>query len=111
MANMKLKKGDMVKIIAGKDVGREGKILFVDRKKRRVIVENANMIVKHQKPGRGDQSGGIVKKEAPLDASNVMYMHNGKPTRVGFRLTTTVKDGKNVTVKQRIAKSTNEVID
>lgn len=111
MANIKLKKGDKVVVIAGKDKGKEGKILLVDRKKRRVIVEGVNMISKHTKPNPANQQGGIIRKENYIDISNVMYVLNGKPTRIGYKLTTETKDGKEVVVKQRIAKSTGEVID
>lgn len=111
MANIKLKKGDKVVVIAGKDKGKEGKILLVDRKKRRVIVEGVNMISKHAKPSPANQQGGIIRKENYIDISNVMYVLNGKPTRIGYKLTTETKDGKEVVVKQRIAKSTGEVID
>ena len=102
MASTKLKTGDKVVVIAGKDKGKEGKILVVDRKKGRVIVEGVNMISKHQKPNAANQQGGIIKKESFMDASNVMYLHNGKATRIGFE----VKDGKKV----RVAKATGEVI-
>lgn len=63
MANIKLKKGDKVVVIAGKDKGKEGKILLVDRKKRRVIVEGINMISKHTKPSPANQQGGIIRKK------------------------------------------------
>ena len=100
---MKLKTGDKVVVIAGKDKGKEGKILHVDRKNNRVIVEGVNMISKHTKPSRQNQQGGIVKKEGSIHASNVMYLHNGKATRLGAM----IKDGKKV----RVAKKTGEVID
>ena len=103
MATCKIKKGDTVKVIAGKDKDREGKVLSVDPAKGKVVVEGINMITKHEKPSAANANGGIVQKEAPLDISNVMYMHKGKATRVGFE----VKDGKKV----RIAKSTGDVID
>ena len=77
MANIKLKKGDKVVVIAGKDKGKEGKILLVDRKKRRVIVEGVNMISKHTKPSPANQQGGIIRKENYIDISNVMYVLNG----------------------------------
>jgi len=108
---IRLKKGDRVRIIAGKDKGKEGKVLFVDRGKNRVIVEGSNMISKHMKPNRTNQKGGIMNKEAPLNASNVMYLHNGKPTRIGYRVTVTETNGKRKTVKSRIARTTGEVID
>ena len=100
---MKLKTGDKVVVIAGKEKGKEGKILHVDRKNNRVIVEGVNMVSKHTKPSMQNQQGGIVNKEAALDASNVMLLHKGKVTRVGFK----VEDGKKV----RVAKATGEVID
>ena len=103
MANIKLKTGDNVVIITGKDKGKEGKILVVDRKKNRVIVEGANMVMKHTKPSAQNQQGGIIKKEGFIHASNVMYSVNGKPTRIGYKIV----DGKKV----RFAKKTGEVID
>ena len=111
MANIKLKKGGNVIVIAGKDKGKEGKILLVDRKKNRVIVEGINMISKHTKPSPSNQQGGIIRNENYIDVSNVMYSINGKPTRIGYKLTKEIKDGKEVVVKQRIAKKTGEVID
>ena len=101
MATLKIKKGDTVKVIAGKDKDKEGKVLSV--KDGKVIVEGINMITKHTKPSMDNQQGGIVNKEAPIDASNVMLVFKGKTTRVGFK----VEDGKKV----RVAKSTGEVID
>ena len=99
----KIKKGDTVKVIAGKDNGKEGKVVSVDQKTGKVVVEGVNMITKHTKPNAANPNGGIVQKEAPIDGSNVMLVHNGKATRVGFD----VKDGKKV----RVAKATGEVID
>lgn len=103
MSSTRLKTGDKVVVITGKDKGKEGKILFVDRKKNRIIVEGVNMISKHTKPNAVNQQGGIINKEGFIDASNVMYMHNGKATRIGAK----IEDGK----KFRIAKTTGEVID
>ena len=103
MANMKLKTGDKVVVIAGRDKGKEGKIVAVDKKNNRVLVEGVNMVSKHTKPNMQHQQGGIVKKENYIHASNVMYVHNGKPTRLGAA----IKDGKKV----RVAKKTGEVID
>ena len=107
---LKIKRGDSVQVIAGKDKGSTGKILNVNKKTGYVIVENINMVMKHQK-ARGDQKGGIIRKEAPIHASNVMYVHNGKPTRIGYTLETNEIDGKTKTVKKRITKSTGEEID
>ena len=103
MSTMKIKKGDTVKVIAGKDKDKEGKVVAVDKKNGKVTVEKVNIITKHTKPSAANQNGGIIQKEAPIDASNVMYLHNGKATRIGFK----VEDGKKV----RVAKSTGEVID
>ena len=103
MSTVKIKKGDNVKVIAGKDNGKEGKVLSVDRKAGRVLVEGVNIIKKHTKPSAADQNGGIVEKEAPIDISNVMYVHKGKATRIGFKF----ENGKKV----RFAKSTGDVID
>ena len=103
MSTMKIKKGDMVKVIAGKDKDKEGKVIAVDKKDGRVLVEGVNMLTKHTKPSVANQNGGIAHQEGYIDASNVMYLHNGKATRVGFKM-----DGDK---KVRVAKSTGEVID
>ena len=103
MSTMKIKKGDTVKVIAGKDKDKEGKVVSVDRKNGRVLVEGINKITKHEKPSAANQNGGIIQKEAPIDISNVMYVHKGKPTRIGFKFE---KDK-----KVRYAKSTGDVID
>ena len=68
----KIKKGDTVKVIAGKDKDKEGKVLAVDTKKNTVLVEGVNMVTKHTKPSAANQQGGIVTKEAPIHVSNVM---------------------------------------
>ena len=101
MATSKIKKGDTVKVIAGKDKGREGKVTSV--KDGKVIIEGINQVTKHTKPNQANPQGGIVQKSAPLDISNVMYLHKGKATRVGFKM-----DGDK---KVRFAKTTGEVID
>ena len=103
MSTMKIKKGDTVKVIAGKDKDKEGKVISVDRKNGRVLVEGVNMLTKHTKSSAANQEGGIIHQEGPIDASNVMYVHKGKATRVGFKM-----DGDK---KVRYAKSTGEVID
>ena len=103
MSTMKIKKGDTVKVIAGKDKDKEGKVISVDRKNGRVLVEGVNMLTKHTKPSASNQEGGIIHQEGPIDASNVMYVHKGKATRVGFKM-----DGDK---KVRFAKATGEVID
>jgi large subunit ribosomal protein L24 len=103
MASLKIRKGDTVRVITGKDKDKEGKVLSVNVKKNAVIVEGVNMVTKHQKPSAANQQGGIVSMEAPINISNVMYLHKGKPTRIGFRI-----DGDK---KVRVAKSTGETID
>ena len=99
----KIKTGDTVRVIAGKDKDKTGKVLSVDTKKNEVVVEGCNMVTKHTKPSQTNQTGGIVHQEAAIDISNVMLLVDGKATRVGFE----VKDGKKV----RVAKATGKVID
>ena len=103
MSMLKIKKGDTVKVIAGKDNNTEGKVISVDAKKGKVLVEGVNMITKHAKPSQANPNGGIIQREAPIDISNVMLVYNGKATRVGFKM-----DGDR---KVRYAKATGEVID
>ena len=103
MATMKIKKGDLVKVIAGKDKDKEGKVIAVNMKKNTVLVEGVNMVTKHSKPSMANQQGGIIHQEGPIDISNVMYVHKGKATRIGFKM-----DGDK---KVRFAKSTGDVID
>lgn len=103
MSTMKIKKGDMVKVIAGAEKDKEGKVLSVNQKDGTVLVEGVNMLTKHTKPSMANQNGGIIHQEGPINISNVMYLHNGKATRVGFKI-----DGDK---KVRVAKSTGEVID
>ena len=107
----KLKRGDMVSIIAGKDLGKEGRVLSIDRAKNRVVVEGINIMTKHQKSNRTNQTGGIVRVEAPIHASNVMYLHKDKPTRIGYKVEVKEENGKRVVTKNRYAKSTGEIID
>ena len=103
MSAMKIRKGDTVKVIAGKDNGKEGKVLAVNAKNNTVLVENVNMVTKHTKPSAANQAGGIITKEAPINISNVMLVVDGKATRVGFKM-----DGDK---KVRVAKATGKVID
>ena len=107
----KLKRGDNVTIIAGKDLGKEGKVLAIDRTKNRIVVEGINFMTKHQKPNRSNQRGGIIRIEAPIHASNAMYLHKDKPTRLGYKVEVTEKDGKRVVVKKRYAKTTGDIVD
>ncbi|MDA8139419.1 MAG: 50S ribosomal protein L24 [Desulfobacteraceae bacterium] len=102
----KLKKEDKVKIIAGKDKGKVGKVLKVDRKKERVLVENINIIKRHQRPSAQNRQGGIVESEAPIHWSNVMLLCNKcvKPVRIKMQQ---LDDGKKV----RVCRKCNEQID
>ena len=103
MSAMKIKKGDTVQVIAGKEKGKDGKVIAVNKKDNTVIVESCNMVSKHTKPSAANPNGGIVSKEAPLHISNVMLLVDGKTTRVGFRT-----EGDK---KVRFAKATGKTID
>jgi large subunit ribosomal protein L24 len=102
---MNLKVGDKVKVIAGSNKGKEGKIIKTFKNSNRVLVEGVNIVKKHNK-GNGQQSGGILDMEAPINASNVMIIDpkTNKTTRIGHEVT---KDGKKV----RVTKKSNEKID
>ena len=102
MATSKIKKGDTVRVIAGVDKGKEGKVLEV--KGSKVKVEGINKVKMHIKPNQSNAKGGIVEEEAFFDVSNVMYVVDGEVTRIGFK----VEDGKD---KVRYAKKTGAVID
>ena len=100
----KIKKGDRVVVLTGKDKGRQGVVSKVMPKEERVVVEGLNIVQRHTKPSQGDPQGGIKNKEAPLHVSNVAVVDSkGKPTRVGFRV-----DGDK---KVRFAKTTGDVIN
>ena len=103
MSASKIRKGDLVRVITGKDKDKEGKVLSVNAKNHTVLVEGINMVSKHTKPNAQNQTGGIVSQESSIDISNVMLVVDGKATRVGFK----VEDGKKV----RVAKATCKVID
>jgi len=98
-----IKKGDTVKVLAGNDRGKEGKVLSVLVKDGRAIVEGINMVSKHTKPNAKHPQGGIVKKEASVHISNLMVVHNGTATRIGRK---TDDKGKLV----RYSKKSGEVI-
>ena len=90
----RIKKGDMVRVVAGKEKGKEGKILGFSHKGDRAIVEKLNMVKRHTRPTQTNQAGGIIEKEAGIDLSNLMPLTpSGKPTRVQFRVN---EDGKKV---------------
>ena len=104
MSAAKIKKGDKIVVLAGKDKGRQGNVLKVLPKEDRVVVEGLNMVQRHTRPTQSDPQGGIKNKEAALHISNVAIVDSkGKPTRVGFR----VEGDKKV----RVAKTTGEVIN
>lgn len=100
MATSKIKKGDKVKVIAGKSKGIEGEVLSVADGK--VVVKGVNVVTKHKKASQSNPNGGLVHEEAPIDISNVMYVSKGKVTRVGFKM-----EGDK---KVRVAKATGEII-
>ena len=103
--SVKIRKGDTVRVIAGKDKDKEGKVLSVDAKNHRVLVEGINMVSKATKPNAKNPQGGIVKMEAPIHISNLNAVDpkSGKPTRIGRR-----KNDKGVTV--RYSKKSGEEI-
>ena len=91
MSASKIRKGDLVRVITGKDKDKEGKVLSVNAKNHTVLVEGINMVSKHTKPNAQNQTGGIVSQESSIDISNVMLVVDGKATRVGYEVE---KDGK-----------------
>ncbi len=103
MSAIKIKKGDLVRVIAGKDKDKEGKVVSVNAKNNTAIVEGINMMVKHTKPSAQNQKGGIVHQEASIDISNIMYVHKGTTTKIGYKM-----DGDK---KVRVAKKSGDVID
>ena len=100
---MKIVKGDTVIVISGKDRGKEGVVSRVLPASNKVIVDGVNVAKKHQKPRKANEQGGIIDRDMPIHVSNVMLVHRGEPTRVGFKVN---PDGSKV----RIAKSTGEEI-
>ncbi len=102
---MKIRKGDQVLVLAGRDRGKKGEILRVMPKENRVVVQGVNMVKRHTKPSRAE-AGGIVEREGPIHASNVAHVDpkSGKATRVGYKF---LEDGRKV----RIARASGEVLD
>ena len=102
---MKIKKGDRVKVIAGRSKGKTGDVLRVLPKESRVVVSGVNVIKRHTKPGRAD-AGGIIEREAAIHVSNVALLDpkSDKPTKVGFKF---LEDGRKV----RFARASGETID
>ena len=104
MSKIRIKKGDMVQVLSGEDRGKQGRVLNVDRKKDRVIVDGAHIITKAMKPSAQYPQGGLIKKEGPIAVSNVALLDpkSGKPTRIRIE----ERDGKRV----RVSVKSNEVI-
>jgi large subunit ribosomal protein L24 len=104
---MKIKKGDTVEIISGKDAGKQGRVLVVDRSRERLVIEGVNMIKRHTRPNpQKNIQGGVVEREAPVHASNVMVISpdSGRRSRIGFRV---LDDGRKV----RVAKVDGAILD
>jgi large subunit ribosomal protein L24 len=104
---MKIKKGDTVEVISGKDAGKQGRVLVVDRSRERLVIEGVNMIKRHTRPNpQKNIKGGVVEREAPIHASNVMVISpdSGKRSRIGFRV---LDDGRKV----RVAKVDGAILD
>jgi large subunit ribosomal protein L24 len=104
---MKIRKGDTVEVISGKDAGKRGRVLVVDPGRQRVVIEGVHMIKRHTKPNPQRRiQGGIVEREAPIHVSNVMVISpdSGKPTRVGYKI---LEDGRKV----RVTKTDGAILD
>jgi large subunit ribosomal protein L24 len=104
---MKIKKGDTVEVISGKDAGKRGRVLVADPARQRVVVEGVNMIKRHTKPNPQKRiQGGIVEREAGIHVSNVMVVSpdSGRPTRVGYKI---LEDGRKV----RVSKTDGAILD
>ncbi len=107
MAKLKIKKGDTVQVLAGKDKGSTGKVIAVYRETSRVLVEGVNRVTRHTKAGesaRGTRTGGLVVQEAPIHVSNVAVVDSSdkKPTRIKTRVETVERDGRSKTVRTRV---------
>ncbi len=102
---IRLRRNDMVMVIAGKSKGKVGKVLTVDSERQRVLVEKINMVKRHQRPTAQNKQGGIIEKESPIHVSNLMLIDpkDKKPTRVSYKV---MKDGERV----RVSRRTGEVI-
>ena len=104
---MKIKKGDTVEVISGKDAGKKGRVLVVDRDRERLVIEGVNMIKRHTRPNpQKNVKGGVVEREAPIHTSNVMVISpdSGQRSRIGFRV---LDDGRKV----RVAKVDGAILD
>ena len=104
---MKIKKGDTVEVVSGKDAGKQGRVLAVDRNRDRLVIEGVNMIKRHTRPNpQKNVKGGIVEREAPIHVSNVMVISpdSGQRSRIGIRI---LDDGRKV----RVAKVDGAILD
>tara|TARA_B100000945_G_C20400761_1_gene607231 strand:- start:931 stop:1236 length:306 start_codon:yes stop_codon:yes gene_type:complete len=101
---MKIRKGDSVQVISGNDKGKSGRVIKVYKNTNKLIVEGINLVKKHARPNQENPQGGILQKEAKIDASNVMILSNGNISKLGYKF---LDDGKKV----RFLKKTSEVID
>jgi len=101
---MKFKKSDIVQVITGKYKGKQGKVIKVLKDKNRLIVEGINVIKKHERPTQENPQGGIMKKETSIHSSNVLFVENGNPVKIGYKI---LDNGS----KTRYSKKTNNIID
>ena len=101
---MKIKKGDMVKIVSGNDKGKSGRVIKVFLDKNRIIVKGVNVVKKHSRPSQENPQGAILEKELSIHVSNAMYLNGDKATKIGIKK---LDDGSKV----RFSKSTNENIE
>lgn len=107
---MKIRKNDMIMVISGNDAGKTGKVLKVFPKENRIIIEGINIRKRHSKPSQTNPQGGIVEKEAPINASNVMILDpkTNEPTRIGAQIILDEKTGKKK--RARVSKISGEMI-
>lgn len=110
MIKTRIKKNDTVKVLSGNAKGTVGKVLFIDRNKGRVIVEGVNIIHRHTKPNQKNQQGGIVRREAPINITNVELMcpKTNQPTRIGMEVVKDEVSGKNK--RMRKSKKSGEIL-
>jgi large subunit ribosomal protein L24 len=110
MIKTRIKKNDTVKVLCGNAKGTVGKVLFIDRNKGRVIVEGVNIVHRHTKPNQKNQQGGIVRREAPINITNVELMcpKTNQPTRIGMEIVKDEVSGKNK--RMRKSKKSGEIL-
>ena len=102
---MKIKKGDLVQVLSGKDKAKQGKVIAVHTETQRVVVEGVNRVTRHTKAGVGGQAGGLVVQEAPIHVSNVAVVdpEDNKPTRIKTRVESVERDGRTKSSRVRVA--------